>query len=123
MSFMKELLRGTAFDEGRFDTPKGEHFLFKVYGDREDSLRPFSPSEEYRIVKYELRSYNQLHLEAMVSGEWVSVEIYDTGYYEGSKIYPAKWKPLGDDCSWSEGGIKRLKLRLEGSPEIPVVVN
>jgi hypothetical protein len=65
---------------------------------------------EYRVVRY---LDDRLGLQANV-GQWVDVLFYDDGHDGNGKLQEARWVRLADTCRWSESGLKRLKMQLEG---------
>jgi len=120
MNFINEIfdvLTGKKYkDMCAKDEPLGEFYLvpkFEWIG----KIKPISNCNEYRIVKYDLRSFNKYGLESKVNGAWKTVQFYDDGYDDYGKLHSAKWEDLSDFCNWSINELERFKNALSGQEE------
>ncbi len=72
-------------------------------------FRVIPVSDEYRIIEFQNRDTNKLHLEAKVGDNWVDV----LGFDEGTQGF----RKIGDLKDWGRGDMRRLVNSFFGETE------
>lgn len=122
MKVIDEIVHNYKLKNGHFDEPDIQgSFIVSGY---EWVGKIWPPSNEYRIVEYEDRSFNRYGLQARIDDTYADVMVYDDGCLEEfGKLFIGRWKNISDTCSWSIGGLKRLRNAIAGIPETPKPVD
>lgn len=85
-------------------------------------VHPVSPTGRYRVIRYDDRITNCFGLQAFVSGDWVTVQVYDSGFDDYGKFSQGRWRNIADEASWREKELFALSRALQGRQDEDVVV-